>query len=181
MGAWGCWRDDASMPSLQETAVAIAVSQLGVHEQGGNNRGPEVDQYLAAVGLDPGFSWCAAWVFWVFRQAAQQLGLVNPCPRTAGAVRLWTLTEPICRDLVPAPGAIYVLDHGGGKGHAGIIESIDDEGTITECSGNTNAAGSREGNAVARHTGAPATVHGGTLLGYLLLDKAAQAPSALVG
>jgi len=168
------------MASLQQAAVAIAVSQLGVRESGGNNRGPQVEQYLASVGLDPGFSWCAAFVFWCFRQASQQLGLVNPCPRTAGAVRLWTLTEPICRDLVPAPGSIYVLDHGGGKGHAGIIESIDDEGTIAEISGNTNAAGSREGNAVARHVGAPAKVHGGTLLGYLLMNRAAQAPSALV-
>lgn len=158
--------------TLQEAAINVAVAELGVTEVGGNNRGPRVNQYLASVGLDPGYSWCASFVFWCFRQAAQQLGIVNPCPRTAGAVRLWTLTEPICRDLVPAPGAIYVLDHGGGKGHAGIIESIDDEGTISEISGNTNAAGSREGNAVARHIGPPATVHGGTLLGYLLLDKA---------
>lgn len=158
--------------TLQEAAINVAVAELGVTEVGGNNRGPRVNQYLASVGLDPGYSWCASFVFWCFRQAAQQLGIVNPCPRTAGAVRLWTLTEPICRDLVPAPGAIYVLDHGGGKGHAGIIESIDDEGTISEISGNTNAAGSREGNAVARHIGSPAAVHGGTLLGYLLLDKA---------
>jgi hypothetical protein len=169
------------MPSsLQQAAVEIAVSQLGVHEQGGNNRGPEVDLYLASVGLGPGFSWCSAFVFWCFREAARRLGLVNPCPRTAGAVKLWTLTEPICRDQTPAPGAIYVLDHGGGKGHAGIVESIDDAGVISEVSGNTNQAGSREGNAVGMHAGAPATVHGGTLLGYLHLDRAAQAPSALV-
>jgi CHAP domain-containing protein len=174
-------RDNAVVPSLQEAAVEIAVSQLGVHEEGGNNRGPKVDEFLASVGLDPGFAWCASFVYWCFRQAAQQLGLVNPCPRTAGAVRLWTLTEPICRDQFPAPGAIYVLDHGGGKGHAGIVESIDADGMISEISGNTNAAGSREGNAVARHAGrSPEVVHGGKLLGYLCLDRAAQAPSALV-
>ena len=124
---------DGACRPFQEAAIAVAVSQIGVHEQGGQNRGPEVDEYVRSVGLDPagGYSWCAAWVFWVFKQAAAQLGLVNPCPRTAGAVKLWTLTEPICRDLVPAPGAIYVLDHEGGKGHAGIIESIGEDGTIT--------------------------------------------------
>jgi hypothetical protein len=169
------------MPStLSETALSIAISQLGVHEQGGQNRGPEVDQYLAAVGLAPGYSWCAAFVFFCFKQAADQLGLVNPCPKTAGAVRMWTLTEPICRATEPSAGAIYVLDHGGGKGHAGIVEQVGGDGTMIEISGNTNAAGSREGNAVARHTGeSPEEIHGGHLLGYLLLDLAAQGPSAL--
>jgi len=168
------------LPTLSETALSIAISQLGVHEQGGNNRGPEVDQYLAAVGLAPGYSWCASFVHWCFKQAAAQLGLVNPCPKTAGAVRMWTLTEPICRRVLPVSGAIYVLDHGAGKGHAGIVEQVGGDGTLIEISGNTNAAGSREGNAVARHTGAsPDKIHGGRLLGYLLLDLAAQGPSAL--
>jgi uncharacterized protein (TIGR02594 family) len=168
------------VPTLSEAALAFAVSQVGVHEQGGNNQGPEVNAYLASVGLDPGYSWCAAFVYFCFKQAAAQLGLVNPCPKTAGAVKLWTLTEPICRVTAPVPGAIYVLQHEGGKGHAGIIERVSD-GAILEVSGNTNDAGSREGNAVARHGGiSPQAIHGGTLLGYLSLDLAAQAPSALV-
>jgi hypothetical protein len=167
-------------PSLSETALSIAISQLGVHEQGGQNCGPEVDLYLASVGLDPGYAWCAAFVFFCFKKAAAQIGLVNPCPKTASAVKLWTLTEPICRITAPTPGAIYVLDHGGGKGHAGIVEQVGGDGTLIEISGNTNSAGSREGNAVARHTGAsPEEIHGGRLLGYLLLDLAAQGPSAL--
>lgn len=168
--------------SLSQTAIEIAVSQLGVHEQGGNNRGPEVDLYLASVGLGPGYSWCAAFVFWCFREAAQRLALVNPCPRTAGAVKIWTHAEPICRITAPVPGAIYVLEHDPtkGTGHAGIIETVNADGTISEVSGNTNAAGSREGNAVARHTGAsPQSIHGGVLLGLLNLDLAAQGPSAL--
>lgn len=168
------------MASLTEAALAFAVSQIGVHEQGGNNRGPEVNRFLASVGLLPGYAWCAAFVFFCFKQAAQQLSLVNPCPRTAGAIKLWTLTEPICRVTTPAPGCIYVLDHGKGQGHAGLIELVNADSMISEVSGNTNAAGSREGNAVARHTGAsPETIHGGVLLGYLNLDLAAQAPSAL--
>lgn len=168
------------MASLAETALAVAVSYIGVTEVGGNNRGPQVDQFLASVGLSPGYAWCASFVFFCFKQAAQQLSLVNPCPRTAGAIKLWTLTEPICRTTTPTSGCIYVLNHGKGQGHAGIIETVADDGTISEISGNTNAAGSREGNAVARHTGAsPQAIHGGTLLGYLNLDLAAQAPSAL--
>lgn len=169
------------MASIGLVALEIAVSQLGVHEQGANNSGPEVDQYLAAVGLPPGFSWCAAFVYWCFREACRRRPLELapgveyipppvPCPRTAGAVKLWTLAETYQRVQVPAPGLVYVLDHGGGKGHAGIVESVSD-GMVVEISGNTNAAGSREGNCVARHAAAsPAVVHGGRLLGYIDCD-----------
>ena len=43
-------------------AVAEAERQVGVCEVGGQNRGPEVEGYLRAVGLGPGFAWCAAFV-----------------------------------------------------------------------------------------------------------------------
>lgn len=167
--------------TLSQLVVQLAVADIGVHEEGGNNRGPRVDQYLASVGLDPGYAWCAAFVYFCFRAAAQQLGLVNPVPKTGGVLHMGKMTEPICRAVNPAPGYVYILDHGGGVGHAGIIETVNDDGTITEISGNTNAQGSREGNAVARHTGtSPEAIHGGTLLYYLNYDLAAQPPGALV-
>lgn len=165
------------MSSLSLTALTIAQGQLGVKEQGGNNRGPEVDQYLAAVGLDPGYPWCCAFLFWCFREAAKRLSLVNPLPRTASALRLWTLTEPICRDSNPKPGYIYVLQHSPTTGHVGIIESVAADGTIVEVSGNTSSTGSREGDSVWQHTGQPEVTHGpATLLGYLNMDAAAQPP-----
>jgi len=161
---------------LSQQALTVAVSTIGVHEQGGNNQGPEVDLYLASVGLNPDFPWCAAWVYYVFRQAAQQLGLPNPCPRTGSAIKMWKLSDMAWRDSNPAPGAIYVLDHGGGIGHVGIVETSDDTGVLTEISGNTNAAGSREGNCVWRHSGPPEVSHGGTLLGFIYLDRAMVQP-----
>jgi hypothetical protein len=162
--------------TLGEAVLEIAISQLGVHEQGGDNTGPEVDEFLREVGLPPGNSWCAAFVYWCFRQGAQQLKIVNPCPRTAGAVKLWTLADATWRTQVPAPGCIYVLDHGGGKGHAGIVEAIDGLQVATEISGNTNQAGSRQGNTVWRHSGPPEVTHGGRLLGYVDIDRAAAVP-----
>lgn len=168
------------MGSLSQLAVEIARAELGVHEEGGNNRGPRVEEYLRAVGLEPGNAWCAAFVFYVFREASKRAGLVNPCPRVGAAIRLWKLTEPICRDSTPTVGAIYVLDHGGGLGHAGIVTALDDT-TPIELSGNTFATrGGRAGNCVAEHRGAPNVTHGGVLLGYLQLDRAAQPPPGLV-
>lgn len=160
---------------LTATALDVARTQLGVHEQGGNNRGPEVDIYLAHVGLDPGYAWCSALLFYCFWEAAKKCGMINPFPKTAAALKVWTHAEPICRDSNPQAGYVYVLKHSETTGHVGIIESVTD-GIIIEISGNTNGQGSREGNTVARHRGQPEVTHGGELLGYLNFDAAAQPP-----
>ena len=163
--------------SLTATALELALGQLGVRERGGANRGPQVDEYLRSVGLEPGQPWCAAFVYWCFAAAARSRGFVNPVPKTGSTLRLWMLSEPVCRDSNPRPGLVYVLDHGGGQGHAGIVTGVTGDGGMTEVSGNTfDDHGGREGNAVAMHMGTPEVTHGGTLLGYLDFDKAAQPP-----
>lgn len=213
-----------SMSTLSQVAVEVALAHVGVHEQGGNNRGLEVGAFLASVGLPPGYPWCMAFAFWVLREAARRLNLVNPCPRTAKAVRLWQLAETVCRDSNPSVGALYVLDHGssgnvltewkcgryGDDGHVGIVAFINDgasaatfdvpdsvatllglpagttsvlvpPGNLVEISGNTNRAGSREGDSVWLKVGpSPEVIHGGMLLGYVALDRAAQRSAALV-
>jgi hypothetical protein len=164
--------------SLSLEAVEVARSFLGTRETG-QNTGPDVDLFLGSVGLHPGQPWCAAFVHYVFMVAAARLGLRNPCPSTGAALSLWRRAEPYCQiDSNPKPGYVYVLDHGGGQGHTGIIESVDADLVPTEISGNTfaDARGGREGNCVARHVGTPEVTHGGSLLGYLALDLAAQSP-----
>lgn len=156
--------------SISEAAVAVAETQVGVREQGGNNRGPEVELYLASVGLPPGDPWCASFLFWVFRRAANILVTPNPFPRTGSALRIWALADQHFRVASPTRGCVYVVDHGGGQGHTGIIAQVDNDGIVTEISGNTNAAGSREGNAVAVHSDwnwRDGQAHGGTIVGYL--------------
>jgi hypothetical protein len=76
-------------------------------------------------------------------------------------LRQYGMAEPICRVDGPARGRAFYVDHGGGKGHAGVCVSVDDAGVPTCLSGNTNAAGSRLGNTLGRHTGDPTVVHRG--------------------
>ncbi len=136
--------------NIREEALKQAAKNVGVRETA-RNSGPEVDAFLAAVGLDPGHAWCAAFVYSCFRWAAASLRIDNPCPRTAGALRLWEKTPSIWKFDEPMAGDVFVIDHGHGLGHVGFVEVVNGEvlGTVE---GNTNGGGSREGDGVYRRT-----------------------------
>jgi hypothetical protein len=139
------------MTPIAEAALKNAISQIGVTEKPlGSNSGPEVNQYLKSVDLDPGYSWCAAFVYWCFNKASYEMSVINPVFRTGGVLNMWGMCKNN-RSSVPSPGDIFIMDHGHGLGHAGIIESIDGS-TLHTIEGNSNNNGSRNGVAVVRHT-----------------------------
>ncbi len=159
----------ANLPvsELVKNSLSVAATQIGVMEEPpGSNRGPRVDEYLRAVGLDPSkdsYPWCAAFVYWSFAQAAARLGTANSVIRTAGVLDHWNkagqagvtrlLPDEIIDDFsLLKPGLIFVISTGGGKGHLGIVEDFRDDRLIT-IEGNTNLPGDREGVGVFRRTG----------------------------
>ena len=61
------------MNDLNKTLVEIIRSQLGRHEEGGNNLGPDVVRYQQSTWLQPGpWPWCAAFVSWCIREWLKQ-------------------------------------------------------------------------------------------------------------
>ena len=56
-------------------AADDAVKNIGVTESEKDNFGPPIKKYLASVGLEEGFAWCAAFLKYRFIMAASQLGL----------------------------------------------------------------------------------------------------------
>lgn len=152
--------------TLTERVLAIARSQIGIAEvPPGSNRGPQIDLVLKSVGLSPGYAWCAAFIYWCFAQASRQLGIRNPCPKSAGVLNLWNLAgykeSGLKRITVGQadddkslikPGMQFLLKLSATAGHTGIIESVDKYGALTTIEGNSNIAGSREGTAVLRQT-----------------------------
>ena len=172
---WSALFGSASIPGivtvpispLVRSSLNVATSQVGVMEEPpGSNRGPQVDEYLRAVGLDPStdsYPWCAAFVYWSFRQAATRIGVTNPVIRTAGVLDHWNkagragitrlLPDEIQEDFsLLKPGLIFVINTGGGKGHIGLVEDFSNDRLIT-IEGNTNLPGDREGVGVFRRTG----------------------------
>lgn len=147
---------------LQEKALEIAISQIGIEEAPGHkNTGKDVEKYLAAVGLGPGFSWCMAFVYWCHQQAAEAMGVKILMAKTGGVLEQWRLRKDKYRTLTPAPGDVFIMDFGKGTGHTGIVEKVEND-VIHTIEGNTNDDGSREGYEVCRRT-RPRT----KILGYL--------------
>ena len=129
------------------TPLDVALTQLGVRETA-PNRGPQVDEYLRSVGLEPtagSYPWCVAFVRWCCSRVGVWL------PRTAGVKRLWEMGEDLRVD-VPMTGDIAIHLRPDGLGHCGFVmdwTTTDDGTMIQTIDGNTNAEGSREGDRVA--------------------------------
>jgi len=146
---------------LATVALQIAQGQLGqCEEPKGSNRGPMVNKYLDSVGLQPGYAWCQAFVYWCYHQAALQLQLTNPVIKTGGVQDCWNKTATAHK--VPKIAALhntallksgdqFILSFAGNTGHTGIIEKLEGT-TLHTIEGNSNTNGSREGYEVVRHT-----------------------------
>lgn len=165
------------MDPLLEKVLMIAAGQIGQKEQGGRNRGPMVDEYIRAARLDPAvasYPWCACFVQWAFREACNDIGIVNPLPRTAAVHGLWQRSPQGVHFDEPAVGDIFLIDHGRGKGHCGLVERLEDA-VMWTIEGNTNLAGGREGDGVYRRTRKYDEIN----LGYLRFSGYAK-PKGLV-
>lgn len=159
----------AIAPSALTTAViTFATTQIGVLETmdasgNGLNRGTQVDQYQIAVGLSlpaspsaKGFFWCVAFTYFCYQQAASGLSITNPHIKTAGVLDHWNKakTKPGVKRVLSSqavanpslikPGALFIINHGGGLGHTGIVTEVKN-GRLVTIEGNTNPNGSRNG------------------------------------
>lgn len=157
--------NDAPAGGLPAKLLQIAAAEEAnqVREVPKNsNRGPEVDQYLLRAGVSPGLSWCCAFVYWCFDEAANSLGQTNPMVKTAGCLDHWrrapgkgareiTKQQAIDNPGLVKPGMVFIMDHGGGLGHTGLVEKVAG-GLLTTIEGNTDASRTREGGGVYRLT-----------------------------
>ncbi|SMD15067.1 hypothetical protein SAMN04488101_1189 [Pedobacter nyackensis] len=125
-----------------EQIVAIAQSQIGIREATGNNDGPEVEAYLASVGLKKGEPWCAAFLSWVFKKGGYSAPVTGWSPALFPSRRLVK---------IPAPGVLFGVYFPSLKriAHCGVVERVN--GNWLSCvEGNTNTNGSRNGDGVYR-------------------------------
>lgn len=144
---------------LSMRAMYIMLSQSGLKEEG-NNHGQAVQLFLKATGLNGGYAWCMAFVYWAFNEAAKELNIANPLIRTAGVLRQWNEISSNWKfTKFPQVGDIFIMDFGKGTGHTGMVTKVEGK-FIHTIEGNTNADGSRNGDGVYERVRNQSTIKG---------------------
>ena len=142
--------------TIAQKMVSLARDEIGVSEVDGSNCGPRGDEYKAATWLDPkyGWTWCAAFICWLVREAIYGKDVSFKRPRTAGAwdFENWAkqqsgggveLRTPPNEDIKAGDIVVFTFSH------IGIaVKDVDSSGYVVTIEGNTNGAGSREGGSV---------------------------------
>ena len=155
---------------IGEQVIKFAKTLLYVHEKTGTNDHPVIDQMLYYLGLPKQLSWCLAFCLWCWH------GVINPLPFPKTA-RCATFLEQVSNDEwkykvfdledvawgieKAKPGDIMIFSHSkvAGKknwnGHAALVVKQVNPRYFETIEGNTNAAGSREGDGVYKKTRTP--------------------------
>ena len=132
----------------------MARTQLKVREATGRNDGPQVQAYLATVGLKGNWPWCGAFVAWCSVKAHVQT------PPGAGAARAYFPASRIIwrqgRALraVPAPNDVvgYRWSRRDAEDHVGILEVWGTSPLAATLEGNTSGGRlDRDGQGVYRN------------------------------
>jgi hypothetical protein len=114
-----------------------------MREIGGANRGPQVEEYLAAAKVAPGNPWCASFITWSLEKAGHKMAgggwaAVQTWVRSAeaGHNKLKIVSAAEAR-----PGDIVAYDWGGqddfgADGHIGFLDSTVQGGKFKALEGN---------------------------------------------
>lgn len=149
--------------TLGERVIEVAKSYLTLREATGHNDGPLIDRMLEYLGLPHNLSWCLAFCLWCYHQAITPL----PFPKIARCATFWQMVqenevryktfdaEDVSWGVVKArPGDVMIFsrDHSptvkNWDGHAALVVAQLSPRKWRTIEGNTNAAGSREGDGV---------------------------------
>ena len=139
------------MSKLQLALIDVAQGEVGVLEEGGNNQGVQILNYMRATWMPEeankkGWPWCAAFVCWCLTQACKRVEL-DPAEIIylgADAYGWETHAEKKGFEILPEksltlPGDIVTFDFS----HIGIVIE-DRRSTIETVEGNTNGKGERD-------------------------------------
>jgi hypothetical protein len=121
------------------------LSQVGVREATGHNDGIQVEKYLASTGLNQGYAWCAAFVNWTL----EQNDIEGP-QKAAWSPSWFPKTRIVQKDKAQKGDVFGIYFRSKGRiAHVGFIDRYQGK-TVMTVEGNTNDAGSREGDGVYR-------------------------------
>lgn len=135
--------------------IREAEKWIGVHETGGNNKGPEVVRFQKAVdGKALGEPWCACFVQFCVKEVQTRFGATLVMAVSEHCMTIWNKTPGVHRHRSPKAGFVVIWNYEGtASGHIGIVSRVIDEFTIETIEGNTSPDDNtieREGDGVYR-------------------------------
>lgn len=131
--------------SLGERALHAAASCVGIRETG-RNRGQQIDKWNRAAGAPLGSAWCASFVTGMATAAG-----CRRLPKFPARVRSWA--DPafgLDRHSEPKRERLFYWLNPNKTGHIGFVTRVLPFGFFATIEGNTDDAGSREGDGVRR-------------------------------
>ena len=137
-------------PLKQNEVRKTYTAEIGVRETG-FNKGKRVEEYLKATNLKAGNAWCAAFITWTFKQVGIKAVVSGYSPNWFQSNIVYKRDDNINRNYSAAAGDVFGLwfANKGRIAHVGFIDKKEGNYYIT-VEGNTNEAGSREGDGVYR-------------------------------
>lgn len=143
-----------SLPARVQTVidtscvVSTFYNYVGVREATGHNDGDDVERFLNSAGVAKGAPWCAAFVAYCQRHCQK------PVPKSPAWSPSWFPTSRVINTrgdgMVPQPGDVFGIWFQNRKriAHVGYVAAWPDGNMAVTVEGNTNEAGSREGDGV---------------------------------
>lgn len=131
----------------------VARSYIGVREQGGNNRGRQVEEFQRVIGGAEKEPWCMSFAQYCIKAAESATQANSQVPESEGCLAVWNGSPRELRRDRPEPGSLVIWRHGNSsQGHVGIVEAVNSDGTFTTIEGNTSDSSgiNREGDGVYR-------------------------------
>jgi len=162
---------------LIEKVALTYSSQIGVRELTNRNDGEKIDMYLASTGLvnnkayraktGKGYAWCAAFVTWSLKESFKDTDYQIKIPSGSAWAPSWFTANVIyikgkLNKVKPDKTDVIGIWSPTEKriGHVGFVDAWPDDGDyVITVEGNTNAAGSREGDGVYRKRRLKANIH----------------------
>jgi hypothetical protein len=137
--------------------IALKEHAAGVYETS-KNQGPGIEKYWTATNYTDGYKnrepWCAAFICWILKESGLFTEIERPKTAAAFGFENWadnlsSKVKIVRKPTLVTKGDIVIFSFS----HIAIATSDSDkDGDFTTVEGNTNPAGSREGNGVYKKT-----------------------------
>jgi lysozyme family protein len=143
--------------SIEQTLIAEAKKWIGIHEIGGNNKGPDVERFQKAVdGKASGEPWCMSFCQFCVKETEAVVGKHSLIFRSEHCLTVWRRSPSSLRSTKPVAGSLVIWQHGTSEnGHTGIVTDVSSDGkTFQTVEGNTSDSSgvNREGDGVYANT-----------------------------